>query len=124
MRARKKAAGLREVRRWLPARPGYSDHRIHEIRSLALHALVARKLARDPSLLEVARGNLIRWRQSSPEPPAYLDEWERILSQPLPQILALITATDEEATRLRQSSPFAGVLTAEERDRLFAAFRA
>jgi hypothetical protein len=126
MRARKRAAGMREVRRWVPTPTpsSYSDHRLHEIRSLALHGLIARKLCRDPDLLRVAERNLARWRKSDPDPPAYLDEWEHILAQPLPYILDRITAMDAEAIRLRQSSPFAGALSAEERDRLFEAFRA
>ena len=117
---------MREVRSWEPAPTptSYSDHRLLEIRSLALHALVARKLASEPHLIEVARQNLARWRAKQADPPDYLDEWEELLARPLAQVLERITAMDAEATRLRQSSPFAGVLTADERERLFDAFRA
>lgn len=125
-RARKKAAGLAEVRRWVT--PGdlrpFSDHRIQEIRSLAMHALVARKLLRDRRVLEIAKRNIARWRARQEVAPAYLDEWEAILKKPVAVVAAFLVSTDEDATRLRQSSPFAGALSPSERKRLFDAFRA
>ena len=56
--------------------------------------------------------------------PRALDEWREILDRPWPEIAALITGTDESAVRLRQSSPFAGVLTPSERRRVYEAFGA
>jgi hypothetical protein len=82
-------------------------------RSLALHEAVAAKLEANPALLEVARANLTRWLAANPA--AVLSEWRRILEMPLPQLLALLRSPEEEAARLRQSSPFAGLLTSEER---------
>jgi hypothetical protein len=124
-RARNKAAGLSEQRRWVSP-PGsmapFSDHTLHDIRSLAMHAVIAQKLLRQPRLVKVAQRNLVRWLAANPEAAAF-HEWASILSRPLPDILALITSTSEEATRLRQSSPFAGVLGPAERERFFAAFR-
>ena len=125
-RARKKAAGLAEVRRWTSAtslRP-FSDHRIHEIRSLAMHALIARKLMRDRKVLERARQNLARWRARQEQPATYLAEWEAILSRPVSEIAGFLVSPDEDPTRLRQSSPFAGALSPRERKRFFDAFRA
>src|ERR1700722_7996413 len=66
MRARRQAAGFRAVTRWEEAatRPAvFSSHRLHEARSLAMHSAIARKIDREPGLLEKARGNLRRWRQ-------------------------------------------------------------
>jgi hypothetical protein len=83
-------------------------------RSLALHEAVAAKLQANPQLLNVARENLERWLNAAPRPP--LIEWRHLLdTTPLPELLALLRATDERGARLRQSSPFAGVLTPEER---------
>lgn len=52
-RKRKRAAGLKNVRRWEPEKgtgvPRYSDHQILDARSLALHCEIAQKLSRDPS---------------------------------------------------------------------------
>jgi hypothetical protein len=127
-RARRKAAGLRLETRWVsvtPAIPTFSAHRLIEARSLAMHALIARKITRDSSLLEIPRRNLARWRARSAEvAPAWLDEWQGILERPWPEIAACITEASENGARLRQSSPFAGVLTETERARIYEAFRA
>jgi len=129
-RVRQRAAGLRVATRWQSAAPaalsrGLLKHRLAEVRSLALHCLIARKIAADPALLEVARRNLTVWRaRYGNSPPRALEEWRAILARPWLEIAALITGPDEDAARLRQSSPFAGVLTAAERRRVYEAFRA
>ena len=41
-RERRRAAGLRAVTRWRAGTPIWSDHRVQEARSLALHVLAAR----------------------------------------------------------------------------------
>lgn len=126
-RKRKRDAGLKSVRRWEPAEVvrRYSDHRILDARSLAMHCKIARKISRDPELLDKARANLERWKAQSEDPmPRYLHEWQEILERPWPEIAEIITTMSEDATRLRSSSPFAGFLTAEERDLIYEAFRA
>lgn len=126
-RKRKRDAGLKSVRRWEPAEVvrRYSDHRILDARSLAMHCKIARKISRDPELLDKARENLERWIAQSEDPmPRYLHEWQEILERPWPEIAEIITTMSEDATRLRSSSPFAGFLTAEERDLIYEAFRA
>jgi hypothetical protein len=129
-RARQRAAGLRASARWQPIAspamsPGLLKHRIIEARSLAMHCLIAQKIGRDLRLLDVARRNLAAWRaRYGDEPPRALEEWRVILARPWNEIAELITDTGEAATRLRQSSPFAGVLTLSERRRVYEAFRA
>ena len=129
-RARKRAAGLHQERRWVAEgeefREVFSDHSILDARSLAMHCLIARKLARDPELMEIPRRNLAAWKKARPkaERPRCLDQWAEILRRPWPEIAALLVSTSERATRLRQSSPFAGVLTPTERRRVYEAFRA
>ena len=128
-RKRKRDAGFKSVRRWEPEeRIGtlpYSDHRILDARSLAMHCKIAKKIARDPTLLNKAKANLERWiAKSGDRQPQYLREWQQILERPWPEIALLITSMSEDATRLRSSSPFAGVLTASERDQIYEAFRA
>ena len=127
-RKRKRDAGLKSVRRWEPATfdhtRRFSDHRILDARSLAMHCRIAQKISRDPDLLNKARENLRRWlAKSEGRKTHYLREWEQILDCPWPAIAELITSMSEEATRLRSSSPFAGVLTEDERDQVYAAFR-
>jgi hypothetical protein len=128
-RVRLRAAGLRASTRWQPATaapltPGLLKHRLIEARSLAMHCLIARKIAADPALLDLARRNIESWSaRYGDSPPLALEEWRAILRRPWPEIAALITDSGESATRLRQSSPFAGVLTASERKRVYEAFR-
>jgi len=90
-----------------------------------MHCLIARKIEADRRLLAAARRNLTKWiARYGEDAPRALGEWREILDRPWPEIAALITAADESATRLRQSSPFAGVLTPAERRRVYEAFRA
>jgi len=128
LRERKKAQGLKPVTRWVAVKthaPTWSDHRLLDLRSLAMHAVIAKKVARDPGLLKVARSNLGRWQKRwGRQSPAWFGEWREILKRPWPEIAAFMTDTSEHATRLRQSSPFAGVLTSQERRRIYDAFRA
>jgi hypothetical protein len=129
MRQRRKAAGLKAVVSWVAperaVRPGYSSHRLLEARSLAMHAVIAQKIERDPQLLDVPRNNLKRWRARWDEQlPAWHEEWTGIMQRPWSEIAAIITEPSEEGARLRQSSPFPGVLTAVERRRIYEAFRA
>lgn len=125
MRARRRAAGLKEQHRWVErdATESWSDHRVAEIRSLALHALVARKLVRDPRLLEHARANLDRWEAAGGKPLGWMDEWRAVLARPPEEVATFLVSTSQDAFRLRQSSPFAGALSPEERRALFDAFR-
>ena len=135
MRARRKAAGLKPVVSWQPVAPGhavrepppsYSSHRLHDARSLAMHVAIARKIDRDPTLLRTARRNLTRWARAraGETPPRWMQTWSALLRQPWHEIAARITALTEDGAQLRQSSAFAGVLSADERRRIYEAFRA
>ena len=127
-RVRQRAAGLRAATRWqsaatAPLTPGLLKHRIIEARSLAMHCLIARKIEAEPALLDIARRNIESWRvRYGNEPPHALEEWREILARPWPEVAAVITDPGERGARLRQSSPFAGVLTQVERRRIYEAF--
>lgn len=127
-RKRKRDAGLKNVRRWepvdgLPA-SRYSDHRILDARSLAMHCKIVQKISQDPHLLEKAKANLSRWSTKTDGPkPRYLVEWQEILEKPWPKVAEIMTSMSENAIRLRSSSPFAGVLNDKEREQVYAAFR-
>ena len=91
-------------------------HQDLDARSLALHRLVAEKLSREPALFENARATLARWRIIvCPSSQPYLIEWEQLFNQGMDAALAVATDPSEHATALRQSSPFCGILTNEER---------
>lgn len=92
-----------------------------EQRSLALHEAVAAKLEAQPELLDLARANLRRW--VSAHPSAAVLEWLRLLdTAALPDVVALLRSDTEEAARLRQSSPFAGILTRQERQAIMSEY--
>jgi len=86
--------------------------------SLAMDREIARRLREDPALIEVARRNLKRWlgrpRLSVSMKRCY-DEWQTILdTYSLEQLLQLLKDEGEEAQRLRQNSPFVGILSPRE----------
>jgi hypothetical protein len=124
-RARKRRAGFRLHQRWVNAAPlVYSDHQRLDARSLAMHCLVARKLLANPALIVQARSTLARWRAQAAEPvPSHFFEWGRVLEGSPEGIAAFLASMSEDATRLRQSSPFANLLTSDERATIYQAFR-
>ncbi|MGH9658964.1 MAG: hypothetical protein ACRD96_10505 [Bryobacteraceae bacterium] len=99
-----------------------TGHRRIDERSRALHRAIAEKLSRQPDLLQRARENLDRWMASGGSAMPYWRTWQQILDRPLPEILKLLVEDSEQMTALRQSSPFAGILTPRERWRIYEAF--
>ena len=92
------------------------SHHDHDKRSLALHRLIADKIRRDPILFGQVRATLAKWHEIvclSSKP--YLQEWERLMQEGVDACLAVAEEDSERATALRQSSPFCGVLTNQER---------
>lgn len=91
-------------------------HQEIDARSLAMHRLVAEKIRRNPALLARAESTLSNWRKTvSASSQPYLQEWERLFQQGLDACLAVATEDSQRAAALRQCSPFAGILTNEER---------
>ena len=85
--------------------------------SLELARRVAERLRRQPALVDFARANLARWSQQNSSTPSLLRcyaEWQQILTRPVDEICDLLCAESDHAQRLRQNSPFAGVLTPAE----------
>jgi len=101
-----------------------SDHDRLDERSLALHRLVAEKVRAASDLLDKARENLRRWEALDGYVSPALAEWTRILAAPANQIVALLVERSERGTRLRQSSPFAGILTQQERRAIYESYSA
>jgi hypothetical protein len=102
--------------------PYNNDHRRLDERSLALHRLVAQKVQAAPILLEKAKNNLRRWQQASDGPSPAFAEWEQIIRGPVGDVVALLVERSERATRLRQSSPFCGILTETERRTIYETY--
>lgn len=112
----------REAAEAMTAAPGLSRE---ERRSLWLAHAVAGKIVDDPDTvvrrarhqLEVMRP-LVRGRAR-----AWIAEWGQLLDGPVDVLLAALTDRSPRGCELRQNSPFAGALTADERDRVLAAWR-
>jgi hypothetical protein len=85
--------------------------------SLEMARRVAERVRRNPELLEMARANLARWSRQNASVGSLLRcyaEWEEILARPVGEICDLLCSEAEDAQRLRQNSPFAGVLSPAE----------
>ena len=89
-----------------------------------MHRLIAAKVKAEPALLDKARDNLRRWREGEGSPKPVLAEWELLLSGPISQVTQFIVERSERATRLRQSSPFAGILAEAERKAIYESYSA
>jgi len=97
-----------------------------QLRSLWLHQAVARRILVDPErTLRRARANLRHLRATHPSGVAarWLAEWERLVDGPVDELLETLASRAERGCELRQNSPFAGVLTRHERDRILDTFR-
>ena len=93
-------------------------HRRREIQSLEMHRRIAAMMKGDPSrVLGKAMANLQAWlarHQGSALEPVF-KEWQELLTcLSISEIAAFIVGEDDRAIRMRQSSPFAGVLSPQE----------
>ena len=89
-------------------------HEYQDRVSLAMGRMIAAELPRRPEWLAKARSNLERWKARNADAPSLVrcyDEWLSILERPLEEICAILTAETDDGQRLRQNSPFAGVLS-------------
>lgn len=92
----------------------------HELRdrvSMELARRIASGLADHPEWIELARGNLRRWRARNADAPGLVrcyDEWLDLLERPATEVAKLLVEESDRGQWLRQNSPFAGVLTPRE----------
>jgi hypothetical protein len=93
-------------------------HRLAEQRSLEFHRIVAERIRSDPGVLDRARRRVQQWLAADPE-AFHARAWAEALAGPTETILALLVDPGERARELRQSTPFAGVLGARERWKLW-----
>jgi hypothetical protein len=92
-------------------------HKSIDAISLEMGRRIASRLLEQPELLRVAHENLDRWSRLNAEAASLLRcyaEWPEILSRPLDEVCNLLSSNTEESQRLRQNSPFAGILSASE----------
>lgn len=96
-------------------------------RSLWLGYATAGKLVADPvAVMEKARSNLMHLRRVHRRGAGrrWLAEWEKLLDGPAEGVLEALTSRTPRARELRQNSPFAGVLTEQERRKALSGFGA
>ena len=88
-------------------------------RSMALARAVVDRIDRDAERrgLAKARSVCARWAKSVPQPA--VEEWHRLLENEWESIREVLTSDDETGRRLRQNSPFCGILTPIERWQLY-----
>ncbi len=67
-----------------------------------------------------ARATCRRWYEKDPSPA--VKEWLQILERPWEAVREVLLDPTETGKRLRQSSPFCGVLTAQERWQIYRQF--
>jgi transcriptional regulator with XRE-family HTH domain len=96
-----------------------------ERRSLALHRAIGRRLLDDPAaVLARARRNVLHMKAQGAGGAQLLREWQVLLDRPLPALVRTLTDPDPWARELRQVTPFAGILAAQERARIYGEFAA
>jgi hypothetical protein len=93
-----------------------SAHDRASARGLAYHRAVAQRL-RKPMVAE-AQHVLFRWREQGRIDERHAERWARLLEQPIAEIRRALVDESQDADDLRQNSPFAGVLSEPERQRI------
>lgn len=93
-------------------------------RSLALHRAVVQQLREDPSLWAIPLQNIQRWTEQSGRIEPVYEVWKDILtSWPQEKIVKLLLSRSQRAALLRSSSPFTGIISADQRNRIFERYR-
>ncbi len=77
--------------------------------------IVVERIDADPTLFNVARENLERWRRLHGTLSRANEEWEQILNRPWSEIRAILLDASNEGQRLRSTHPFRGIVTEAER---------
>ena len=103
-------------------------HEVIDERSYEMDQVVARVLRREPAKLDL----VVAWIERFLNDPEYsvhskdaLTEWyDLIKSLGLPGVLEKLTERSEDATRMRQSSPFAVLMPQDERMRILRKYEA
>lgn len=111
-----------QVLRFLPP-----DVTREQEKSLWLHRALLGQLMLDPvGVLQIARENIARWKpQQRPDGMTmrYLDQWERVIAEGVDAVAGVLTSLDKNSAELRANTPFAGVLTDDQRRRVLRSFR-
>ncbi len=96
-------------------------HQQIDQRSLAMAKAIVARIDNDPARAGLARAKATcqRWFRQRPMPA--IREWLEILERPWEEIRALLLDESERGQRLRQSDPFCGILSPQERWEIYRA---
>jgi len=97
-------------------------HRQPQLRGLAYHRVLGKRLT--TQMVADARQILAGWELEGRIDPIYANQWRELLSKPVAEIRRQLGADTPEMADLRQSSPFAGMLSERERRAVIAAVAA
>jgi hypothetical protein len=78
---------------------------INDTAKLIMDRLIARSLARDPTLIDRAKASLAKMSLRFPD-CSFVADWEELLRLPTQELRILLTSRDQDMKRLRLSSPF------------------
>jgi len=100
-------------------------HQEIDARSLALHRLYAQRIRENPELFSVVQNNIaFLLKTVAPGGRGYILEWKKAAEEGVEACLRLAVADTERAATLRQSSPFAGVISQGERLKFLGQWKA
>ena len=94
--------------------------RCHEYQdrvSLQMAREVVRRWRLSEEPLKIAQENFARWMKRNADTPTLMrcyTEWAEILTLPKEEVIAILLAETDEGQRLRQNSPFVGVMPPRE----------
>ena len=100
-----------------------NDHRLAELRSLALHQAVCLRLASEPSIRSRALARVQLWIASGEVASEYAHAWKSLLEGPTEALGELLCSDSESARALRQVTPFSFVIPPRERWRIWKQVR-
>jgi hypothetical protein len=78
---------------------------VNDAAKLMMHRLIARKLGRDPCLVEQAKLSQAKIAERFADRP-FVREWDELLKLPAAELRAKLVSRDSDMVRLRISSPF------------------
>ena len=90
------------------------NHSVQNAVSLEMACRIADGLPEHQEWIDFANANLERWSRLNAGVPSLLRcyaEWRKLLANDVVEIRAILTAETDEGQRLRQNSPFAGILS-------------
>jgi hypothetical protein len=82
-----------------------NQEEVNDTAKLMMHRLIARSIARDPSLIDRARASLAEMASRFPD-RTFVQDWDELLRLPVSELRLLLASRSQKMKRLRLSSPF------------------